>query len=499
MYSLTREQFCDLAQCYNLIPLYREILADLETPVSAFMKVAQGDYTFLLESVEGGERLGRYSFIGFDPSLVLKTKNRQVEILRSKKRETFSLAEEEDPLHILKRLMQEFRWVGDPTLPPFAGGAVGYLGYDIVRFFERLPDLKPDDLQLPDCFLLFTENLLVFDHVRHRIKVLVNARVEGEDPSVAYSQAVARIEEMIARLHTPLSLSPKTPYEKTTLASRSFQLSANMTPDQFCSAVRRAKEYIAAGDIFQVVLSQRFTTRTNAHPLNIYRALRTINPSPYMYYLSYGDLKVIGSSPEILVTEKRGKVTVRPIAGTIRRGQTPEEDLENERRLLSDEKERAEHIMLVDLGRNDIGRVCRYGSVRVSELMVIERYSHVMHIVSNVEGELAPGRDAFDVFRACFPAGTVSGAPKIRAMEIIEELEPTKRGPYAGAIGYFSFSGEMDTAITIRTIVLKGQDAYIQVGAGIVADSIPEREHQECLNKAKALMKALEMAEAGLE
>ncbi len=499
MYSLTREQFCDLARSYNLIPLYREILADLETPVSAFMKVAQGDYTFLLESVEGGERLGRYSFVGFDPSLVLKTKGRQVEILRAKRRETFSLSEGEDPLHILKRLMQEFRWVGDPTLPPFAGGAVGYLGYDIVRFFERLPDLKPDDLQLPDCFLLFTENLLVFDHVRHRIKVLVNARVEGEDPSVAYSRAVAQIEEMIARLRAPLSFPPKTSCERVVPASQPLRLSANMTPDQFCAAVRQAKEYIAAGDIFQVVLSQRFTTRTHAHPLDIYRALRTINPSPYMYYLSYGDVKVIGSSPEILVTEKRGKVTVRPIAGTIRRGQTPEEDLENERQLLGDEKERAEHVMLVDLGRNDVGRVCRYGSVRVSEFMVIERYSHVMHIVSNVEGELAPGKDAFDVFRACFPAGTVSGAPKIRAMEIIEELEPTKRGPYAGAIGYFSFSGEMDTAITIRTIVLKGQNAYIQVGAGIVADSVPEREHQECLNKARALMKALEMAEAGLE
>jgi anthranilate synthase component 1 len=491
-YYPSKQEFRSIAETANLIPVYAEVLADMETPVSAFLKATDGDYRFLLESVEGGERLARYSFMGSEPFLVFRAKGNHVVIEQGGSLEVIDLAPGRDPLHILKQLMNQYRWSGDPSLPPFCGGAVGYIGYDAVRHFERLPDLTPDDLKLPDYLLMFTDAFLVFDHVRHSIRAVCNARV-SEDPDAAYDSAVAKVDELIRRLRDG---HPKLPPPPT--GNNRAEPTSNVSRDRFLESVLRAKEYIAAGDIIQVVLSQRLSIPVTAHPLHIYRALRFVNPSPYMYYLSAGDIHIVGSSPEILVSERNGVVTTRPIAGTTRRGATEEEDQKLADALLSDEKERAEHIMLVDLGRNDLGRVCSYGTVKVDEFMAIEKYSHVMHIVSNVTGRLSPDKDQFDVLRACFPAGTVSGAPKIRAMEIIEELEPTKRGPYAGAVGYFSYSGSMDTAITIRTITLKGNTAYVQVGAGVVADSIPEREFEETMRKGHALLRAIEMAEAGL-
>lgn len=488
------EEFARRARNGNTTPVYKEILADMETPVSAFRKIAHGPYSFLLESVEGGERMARYSFLGSGADLVLRAKGSEVEISRDGMSRTIQIGSEgtRDALDVLKSELGRVSYVADPNLPRFCGGAVGYIGYDMVRFFEDLPDSTTDDLGLPDCTFIFTDTLLIFDHVKHRIRVVCNARVDG-DPEAAYEQAVRKIDAVIERLRTPAAApaggSDLEPPEVT----------SNFTQTEFEDAVRRCKEYIAAGDVIQVVLSQRFSTKVSADPFDVYRALRSLNPSPYMYYLAYDDIRLIGSSPEILVTEERGNVTVRPIAGTRPRGVTAEEDLELERDLLNDEKERAEHIMLVDLGRNDIGRVCRYGSVVVDELMVIERYSHVMHIVSNVRGRLRVDQDQFDLLRACFPAGTVSGAPKIRAMEIIDEMEPTRRCSYAGAIGYFSYSGDMDTCITIRTILIKGDTAYVQAGAGIVADSDPTREYQETQNKAMAMINALCAAEAGLE
>lgn len=493
MYYPTKEEFIRRSGFGNLVPVYRDIIADMETPVSAYRKIARGKYSFLLESVEGGERLARYSFLGTDPFLVFKSKGRDVQIIQRMRADKVALEQGQDPLHVLKNLLSKYKWVDDPTLPRFCGGAVGYIGYDMVRFFEELPDDTVDDLNIPDCFFIFTDIFVVFDHLKHRLKVICNPEV-GSDPATTYDLAVEKIEEIVQRLRQPLSLSEKpaeVPYD--------LKPSANMTQEEYEKAVEIAKEYIRAGDVIQVVLSQRLSTPLSADPFDVYRALRSVNPSPYMYYLSYDDIKLIGSSPEILVTEDRGVVTTRPIAGTRPRGKNDEEDKALEKELLADEKERAEHIMLVDLGRNDIGRVCKYGTVTVDELMVIERYSHVMHIVSNVRGQLADGLDQFDVLRATFPAGTVSGAPKIRAMEIIEELEPTKRGTYAGAIGYFSFSGNMDTCITIRTILVKDGIAYMQAGAGIVADSVPELEYRECMNKAGALMKAIELAEKGLD
>jgi len=502
MYYPTLEEFKEKARQGNLIPVYQEILADMETPVSTFRKIGQprsnelergqGRYAFLLESVEGGENVGRHSFLGSEPFAVFQSKGREVKVSRDGETKTRLLKEGEDPLTALKSLLEEYRFVPVAGLPRFCGGAVGYIGYDVVRFLERLPELAKDDLGLPDCMLVFTDTCLIFDHARHRVKVLSNARING-DPRRAYEKAVEKIEALITRLNAPLpqvSTSPSAPHG---------QLRSNLTPEQFRQAVLRAKEYIAAGDAIQVVLSQRLSLEVGCDPFDLYRALRSLNPSPYMYYLTYGDLKIIGSSPERLVSEEDGVVITRPIAGSRRRGGSAEEDERIIAELLADEKERAEHIMLVDLGRNDLGRVCEAGSVAVDELMGIEKYSHVIHIVSNVRGKLRADCDQFDVLRACFPAGTLSGAPKVRAMEIIEELEPTRRGPYGGAIGYFSFSGNMDTAITIRTIVMKDSVAYIQVGAGIVADSDPQREYEEsAVIKAGALLTAIEMAEQGL-
>lgn len=492
MHHPTPEAFREKARHANLIPVSREVLADLETPVSAFLKVARGDHSFLLESVEGGERLARYSFIGTEPLAVLTTRDRMVALHEGGETRTWSMADGEDPLTVLAERLSRYRFADDPTLPPFAGGAVGYLGYDTVRFFERLPNPPPDDRNLPDVVVAFSDSLLIFDHVKHRIRALCNARIEG-DPDAAYASACRRVDELVDRLRGPL------PNAATPLPPTDRRPTANMSRQQYEDAVRTAKAYIAAGDIIQVVLSRRIDAPLSVPPFTVYRALRSVNPSPYMFYFQAGDIHLVGSSPEILVTERKGKVTVRPLAGTVGRGATEEEDAALEAGLMADEKERAEHIMLVDLGRNDIGRVCEGGSVRVDELMTVERYSHVMHIVSNVVGNLAPGKDQFDVLRACFPAGTLSGAPKVRAMEIIDELEATRRGPYGGALGYFSYSGSMDTAIILRTMVVRGDTAYIQVGAGLVADSVPEAEYVETEKKAGALLRALELATEGLE
>ncbi|MCX6377306.1 MAG: anthranilate synthase component I [Armatimonadetes bacterium] len=493
MYYPTKEEFVRRSQSGNLVPVYCEILADMETPVSAYRKIARGKYSFLLESVEGGERIARYSFLGTDPFLVFKSKGRDVQIVERMHADKVRLEDGRDPLHVLKELLSRYKWVDDPELPRFCGGAVGYIGYDMVRFFEDLPDRTTDDLNVPDCFFVFTDVILVFDHIKHRIKVVCNPEV-GSDPGTTYDLACEKINEMVDRLRQPLPVGAS-----KAGTGEALRPVSNMTKKQYEAMVEAAKEYIKAGDVIQIVPSQRLSVPLRADPFDVYRALRSVNPSPYMYYLNYDDLKLIGTSPEILVTEDRGVVTTRPIAGTRRRGKTTEEDLALEKELLADEKERAEHIMLVDLGRNDVGRVSKYGTVEVDQLMVIERYSHVMHIVSNVRGELADGMDQFDVLRATFPAGTVSGAPKIRAMQIIEELEPTKRGTYAGAIGYFSFSGNMDTCITIRTILVKDGVAYMQAGGGVVADSVPENEYQESMNKAGALIRAIEMAHAGLD
>jgi anthranilate synthase component 1 len=468
----------------------------METPVSAFRKVCDGQNAFLLESVEGGERIARFSFLGTSPYLIVRTKGQSVQLEKQDgTQEEFDLLQDQDPLGLLKDQMQGVKWVSDPTLPRFCGGAVGYIGYDMIRFFERLPDTTEDDLNLPDSIFALTDSLLIFDHVKHKIRVLANARING-NPDAAYNAAIRKIDHLVSKLSTPIGMQyaaqkPHTPIN---------QPSSNFTQrEDFEKSVEQCKEYIAAGDVIQVVLSQRFSQKVTADPFDIYRALRSVNPSPYMYYLSFGNIKLIGSSPEILVTAQEGTVTTRPIAGTRPRGKTDEEDTQLIEDLLADAKERAEHIMLVDLGRNDLGRVCDYGSVRVDELMAIERYSHVMHIVSNVRGQLRQDKDQFDVLRAAFPAGTVSGAPKVRAMQIIDELEPTRRGTYAGAIGYFSYSGDMDTCITIRTILIHNDTAYIQAGAGIVADSIPAMEYQETINKASAMLKAIEMAESGLQ
>ena len=493
MYYPSKEEFIRRSKLGNLVPVYREILADMETPVSAYRKLARGEYSFLLESVEGGERLARYSFIGTDPSLILKSKGRQVQITERGRTENILLEEGRDPLHVLKDLLLRYKPVDDTALPRFSGGAVGYIGYDTVRFFEDIPGTAKDDLCMPDCFFIFSDVLVIFDHLKHKMKVLYNAEISG-DPSQTYDLAVKKIEEIIGRLkEAPLPSIPggvsTTPREPV----------SNMSREAFMRMVEACKEYIRAGDIIQSVVSQRLSVKLSAHPFNVYRALRSLNPSPYMYYLSFEDVKIVGSSPEILATENKGVVHTRPIAGTRKRGRTEEEDKALEKELLADEKERAEHIMLVDLGRNDLGRVSSFGTVKVQDLMVIERYSHVMHIVSSVTGMLAPGKDQFDVLRATFPAGTLSGAPKVRAMQIIEELEPTRRGVYGGAIGYFGFSGNMDTCITIRTMLVKNGVAYIQAGAGIVADSDPASEYEESINKAGAVLKAIELAEGGLD
>ena len=493
-YSLTLDEFRALAAEGNLIPLYGEILADYETPVSAFAKIDHGPTAYLLESVAGGENWARYSFLGSGSSAVIREEKGDLVLIRGKK--NLRIQSRGNPLERLRELMEEYRPVTVPGLPRFVGGAVGYFSYDMVRTFEDLPALRKDSLGMPDFAFLLTDTLLIFDNVSQKIKVVANAYLEStkeRDIRDAYRHATARIEKMIARLKRPV----RQPRQRRRRKPITF--TSNMNKADFEKMVTRTKEYIRSGDIVQAVLSQRWETQIHTTPFQLYRALRVINPSPYMYYLRVAGVELVGSSPETLVRCEDGQISLRPIAGTRRRGQTPEEDQDLARQLLADEKERAEHVMLVDLGRNDVGRVAARGSVKVESLMQVERYSHVMHIVSQVTGQLEKGKSVYDVMRACFPAGTVSGAPKIRAMEIIEELEPTRRGPYAGAVGYFGFSGNMDMCINIRTVVIKGRQAYIQAGAGIVADSIPEHEYEETCNKARAMMKAIELAEQGLE
>ena len=496
MFQPSLEEFKKKAKQGNLIPVYREILADMETPVSAFRKIDDGRHSFLLESVEGGEKWGRYSFLGSRPSVVVRSFDRKVEIIR--KGDVEMHAFERDPLESIKKILSAYKPVPDPALPRFFGGAVGFMGYDVVRFFEDLPNRDKTGLDLPDIFFMITDTLVIFDNITHMIKVVSNAHVKGKSVTAAYKEATNKIDAIVAKLKRAKSYKTRAATNAKT-RKKPPSLVSNFTQPQYEQAVLKAKEYIKAGDIFQVVPSQRFHTTISVEPFEVYRALRLINPSPYMYFLRCGNATIVGASPEVMVRLEGDRIELRPIAGTRRRGATEDEDKALEKELLADPKERAEHIMLVDLGRNDVGRVSEPGSVNVSELMVIERYSHVMHIVSNVRGTISAGNDSYDVIRACFPAGTVSGAPKIRAMEIIEELEPTRRGPYAGAVGYFGFSGNMDTCITIRTLVIKGGVAYIQAGGGVVADSDPVAEYQETVNKAKAMMRAVEMAEKVLE
>jgi anthranilate synthase component 1 len=518
MYYPTYSEFQALSLRGNLIPVYRELDADLETPVSVYLKLRgnprlSSRESFLLESVEGGEQLARYSFIATHPAKVFTLRGEEITIRDDAHAETFSLAGR-DPLDALRHFLQPYEAVPISGLPRFFGGAVGFLSYDVVRHIERLPNTARDELDLPDAIFLLTDTLIAFDHVKHRMLVIANAQVGG-NPRAAYDDAIARIERIADCLKAPLQVPA--PLQR----HNGHQLESNIAPQEFAESVRRGQEHIAAGDIFQVVLSQRFSRETDAEAFSIYRALRRLNPSPYMFFFDFGDIQFIGSSPEILVRFEEGVAQLNPIAGTRPRGADDAADAQLEQELRRDPKELAEHVMLVDLGRNDLGRVCEYGSVQVQEYMNVEKFSHVMHLVSRVVGRLRPDFDVFDLLRATFPAGTVSGAPKVRAMEIIEDLEGIRRGPYAGAVGYLGFPvagkssrtpspaqqlgkedservgvrGNMDFCITIRTILLRGGRAFIQAGAGIVADSDPMREHQECVNKAQALAQAIRIAE----
>lgn len=491
-YLPSRDIFKTFCGQGNIVPVYKEMLADLETPVSAYLKTACGPYSFLLESVEGGERIGRYSYIGSEPKTIMTLKAGQgrVTYLDSGDQETFPVI---DPLEIIRDYLGKYRPVALPgflpKLPRFCGGAVGYLGYECASYFERIPVVENDDLGTPDAVIMFCDTVLVFDHVKHTIQVVTYAGLEG-DPDKEYDEAIKRLECLIKRLKAPL------PHAGNNCLGGSVRIDpqSNQTPQEFMAAVRKVKEYISAGDCIQVVPSQRLAVSVSSHPFDIYRALRHINPSPYMFYLDLGDFHLAGASPEMLVRVEDGVVRTRPLAGTRPRGKTCKEDQKIGEELLADQKECAEHVMLVDLARNDLGRVCKPGTVKVNTLMDVEKYSHVMHMVSDVTGVLNDDLTALDALRATFPAGTLSGAPKIRAMEIIAEVEPTQRGPYGGAVGYFDYSGNLDTAITIRTMLIKDKKAYVQAGAGIVADSDPVLEHRECMNKAAALLKALDFA-----
>ena len=481
------ESFRNTARKGNLVPVWKVLTADLETPVSAYLKlVGEERYAFLLESVEGGERVGRYTYVGASPDLVLTAVGDEIEI-----REGSAVTRRRGDLFgVLKDLVQRFRPAGHDGLPPFSAGAVGYAGYELVRLIEtRVPPFREDDVGAPDAVFMFFTSVLVFDHVKHQVYAIANARV-GDSANLAEAYAGARRE--VEALEACLARTVVLPNGATRTGP--LQLRSNIGKDAYCAAVEKAREYILAGDIFQVVLSQRLEMEPGVHPFQIYRALRTVNPSPYMFYLQIGDSAVVGSSPELLVKVDGRHIEYRPIAGTRPRGKTAAEDRALAEDLLADKKELAEHVMLVDLGRNDVGRVAEYGSVRVPEFEIIEYYSHVMHIVSSVLGTLREGLDAFDALKACFPAGTVSGAPKVRAMEIIAELEPTKRGVYSGSVMYLDFSGALTSAIAIRTMMTRRDKAYLQVGAGIVADSVPEREWEETMNKARALLRAVEVA-----
>jgi len=482
----SRELYLKLSRSFDLIPVYRSVNADLDTPISVYKKIRPRAPAYLLESVEGGENLARYSFIGFDPFLTFASWGEKSLITAGEKKETVTGL----PLAALEKVMSGFRARLDPALPRFYGGAVGYISYDAVRFFERVAMPQKSVPDLPEYNFIFAGTVLIFDHVKRTLTIIVNS-LPGDDPEKSYAEAEERIEKIAGVLKSGVPLEDE--YPKPPLAGA--PLESNITRDDFIKKVVKAKEYIRAGDILQVVLSLRMRVPFRGEPFNVYRRLRALNPSPYLFYLDFGEAVVAGSSPEMLVKVEGGSVETCPIAGTRPRGRDPAEDETLALELLEDEKERAEHLMLVDLGRNDLGRVCETGSVRVTRFMEVEKFSHVMHLVSNVRGKLGQFQNCFDAFKACFPAGTVTGAPKVRAMEIISEMEPERRGIYAGAVGYFGFSGNMDTAIAIRTLVIHGGGAYVQAGAGIVADSDPEREYEEIMNKARALLNAL--AEAG--
>jgi anthranilate synthase component I len=477
-------EFQALARKATLVPVSKTVSADLLTPVSAFLAYAANEpYSFLLESVEQGEKIGRYTFLGTRPSMRLIAGSKGVTLERGAKREKLNT----DPVSAIRDLLQQHRTAQVHDLPPFTAGAVGFVSYDMVRRFERLPELAKADIDVPECVLMFFDRLLAFDHLRHQIQIIAAADVTNESPRQAYDRAIRDIEKIEKKLNATVRA-------KKQAKRGALKVKRPTSQKQYEKAVERAKEYIAAGDIFQVVLSQRAEFEPGVAPFEIYRALRRVNPSPYMYFLRMGDMHVLGSSPEMLVRVKGRNLEYRPIAGTHPRGADEAADLAIETRLRNDEKEKAEHVMLVDLGRNDVGRVSDYGSVKVRDLMFVERYSHVMHLVSSIEGQLRKDLGPIDAFASCFPAGTLSGAPKVRAMEIIEELEPLRRGVYGGAVLYADYAGNLDSCIAIRTMFMKGKKAYLQSGAGIVADSVPAREYEECVNKAGAVLKAVEMA-----
>jgi anthranilate synthase component 1 len=497
LYRPDFQTFSRLAREAPCVPVYRQLLADGLTPVSAFLKVARPGPSFLFESVIGGEKVGRFSFLGTEPFLRFEARGPRVTITPTDHPEQAESHSRDDPFQDLQALVDRYRSVHLPGLPRFAGGAVGYAAYDAVRYTERLPGAPPDDRGLPDLAFGFYDRMVVFDHIRKTVLAVAQAHVRaGTDLQAAYDRACARVDELVERLGSPGPDLP--PLDVNTEGPVTIEPRSNFTREGYESVVRRCQEYIKAGDIFQVVPSQRFEVETTARPFDIYRVLRVVNPSPFLFYLPFEGFHLIGCSPEILVRVEDGMVTIRPIAGTRRRGRDEAEDRALAAELLADPKERAEHIMLVDLGRNDVGRVAELASVRLTELMVVEKYSHVMHITSNVTGKLAEGKTAFDALRAGLPAGTVSGAPKVRAMEIIDEMEPQRRGPYAGAVGYIDFTGNMDTCIALRTLVLVGQTAYVQAGGGVVYDSVPSDEYEETVNKARGLLKAIEIAQTQL-
>jgi anthranilate synthase component 1 len=484
--------FQDLAKQFGWIPVYRRLMDDTLTPVSAFHRIDAGSSACLFESVIGGEKVGRYSFLAADPFLEIEATGNQMRVVSSKGTEEFAA---DDPLEELRRRVSGIRVATLPDLPPFISGAVGYTGYDVVRYSEHLPNAPHDDRHLPDLAFAFYDHMVVFDHVQKTNVVVAMARMDlpGGNAASAYADAQRRVDQLVAQLQAAGSALRPADIDFRQLPKLDYR--SNFSRADFEAAVDKCVEYIRAGDIFQVVISQRLEMTIHSQPFEIYRTLRVVNPSPFMFYLRTPRVTLVGSSPEIMVRVMQGKITVRPLAGTRRRGATEEEDRRLAEELLADPKERAEHVMLVDLGRNDVGRVAGYRSVELSDVMTIERYSHVMHITSNVTGQLRDGCDAFDALRACLPAGTVSGAPKVRAMQIIDEIEPHRRGPYAGAVGYVDFNGNMDTCIALRTLVVQGNKAYVQVGAGIVADSIPAEEYQETLNKARGLLTAIAITE----
>jgi anthranilate synthase component I len=492
------EDFLRYARQAPCVPVYRQLTGDGLTPVSAFLKVERTAPSFLFESVIGGEKVGRFSFLGTEPFLRFEARGNDVVVTPGHDSSQATRSTSADPFGDLEALIQRHRAVHLPGLPRFAGGAVGYAGYDAVRYSEHLPACPPDDRGLPDLSFSLYDRMVIFDHIRKTVLVVAHAHVgPGIDLKAAYETASARVDELVSRLAAPgpdLGLDDIDTDGPARLAPKS-----NFTREAYEQVVRHCQEYIKAGDIFQVVPSQRFQVETTAEPFNIYRVLRVVNPSPFLFYLSFADFNLIGSSPEILVRVEDGLVTIRPLAGTRRRGKDEAEDRALADELLADPKERAEHIMLVDLGRNDVGRVSDFATVQLTDVMKVERYSHVMHITSNVNGRLSAGKSAFDALRAGLPAGTVSGAPKVRAMQIIDEVEPQKRGPYGGAVGYIDFTGNMDTCIALRTLVLQGRTAYIQAGGGVVYDSVPSEEYEETVNKARGLLKAIEIAETQLK